>query len=74
MTAAKPDTTDTLLEADACAWCYYCCCCDFLFLLKGGCIRLEGVDDAENFSIVGKAFDTIGMSKELQDQVHAHTI
>jgi myosin heavy subunit len=44
------------------------------FLLKGGCIRLEGVDDAENFSIVGKAFDTIGMSKELQDQVHAHTI
>jgi hypothetical protein len=45
-----------------------------LLLTQGGCIRLEGVDDADNFSIVGKAFDTIGMSKELQDQVCTHYI
>mmetsp|Transcript_9767 Transcript_9767/g.14692 ORF Transcript_9767/g.14692 Transcript_9767/m.14692 type:complete len:1438 (-) Transcript_9767:159-4472(-) len=42
---------------------------DYPILTAGHCIALEGVDDVQQFRYVVKAFDTIGLEKELQEQV-----
>eukprot|EP00903_Cladosiphon_okamuranus_P011080 g10459.t1 len=41
----------------------------YKILGQGGCITLDGVDDAKQFQGVQKAFDTIGMGKDTQMQV-----
>eukprot|EP00752_Nemacystus_decipiens_P009380 g8383.t1 len=41
----------------------------YKILGQGGCITLDGVDDAKQFEGVQKAFDTIGMGKDTQMQV-----
>lgn len=41
----------------------------YKILSQSGCITLDGVDDVEQFQAVQKAFDTIGMNKDMQMQV-----
>lgn len=41
----------------------------YRILGQNGCITLDGVDDAEQFRGVQKAFDTVGMDAEMQMQV-----
>jgi hypothetical protein len=67
--ASTATTAVTVQEANGFALSLLLLLILLLLCIQGGCIRLEGVNDAENFTIVGKAFDTIGMSKDLQDQV-----
>lgn len=43
----------------------------YKILGRGGCITLDGVDDAKQFQGVQKAFDTVGMDKDTQMQVRA---
>ena len=45
----------------------------YKILGQGGCITLDGVDDAKQFQSVQKAFDTIGMDKDSQMQVRKYT-
>lgn len=41
----------------------------YKILSQSECTTLDGVDDAEEFSTVKAAFDTIGMEAESQTQV-----
>ncbi|CAM9285240.1 unnamed protein product, partial [Hapterophycus canaliculatus] len=41
----------------------------YKILSQNGCITLDGVDDVQQFQGVQKAFDTIGMGKDVQMQV-----
>lgn len=41
----------------------------YQILGQNGCITLDGVDDVKQFQAVQKAFDTIGMDKDMQMQV-----
>lgn len=61
--------------------CFVCCSClqlgsaeTYKILGQGGCVTLDGVDDAKQFRGVRKAFDTIGMGKDTQMQVRSTTL
>lgn len=41
----------------------------YKILSQNGCTTLDGVDDVKQFQEVQKAFDTIGMAKDVQMQV-----
>lgn len=43
----------------------------YKILGQGGCITLDGVDDAKQFKGVQRAFDTIGMDKDSQMEVRS---
>ncbi|KAL9655961.1 hypothetical protein ABK040_007582 [Willaertia magna] len=42
---------------------------DFYYLSQSGCYNIDGVDDAEEFQLTKKAMETIGMTKEEQQNV-----
>lgn len=42
---------------------------NYRILSSGGCIVLEGVDDAERFKAIQEAFSTMGVGKDDQLQV-----
>lgn len=42
---------------------------DFLYLNQSGCLEVDGMDDAQEFSEVRKAMDVMGMPKEEQSEI-----